>query len=64
MKKAKIKQRRRLALLLIIILIIVLVLFFLFQRKDYTVTYSVNDYEITESYHKEEDYYSFIIKKG
>ena len=64
MKKAKIKQRRRLALLLIIILIIALVLFFLFQRKDYTVTYSVNDYEITESYHKEEDYYSFIIKKG
>lgn len=64
MKKAKIKQRRRLALLLIIILIIALVLFFLFRRKDYTVTYSVNDYEITESYHKEEDYYSFIIKKG
>ena len=64
MKKAKIKQRRRLALLLIIILIIAPVLFFLFQRKDYTVTYSVNDYEITESYHKEEDYYSFIIKKG
>lgn len=64
MKKAKIKQRRRLALLLIIILIIAPVLFFLFRRKDYTVTYSVNDYEITESYHKEEDYYSFIIKKG
>ena len=64
MKKAKIKQRRRLALLLIIILIIAPVLFFLFQRKDYTVTYSVNGYEITESYHKEEDYYSFIIKKG
>ena len=64
MKKAKIKQRRRLALLLIIILIIALVLFFLFRRKDYTITYSVNDYEITESYHKEEDYYSFIIKKG
>ena len=63
MKKTTIKQRRRLALLLIIILITAIVAFLLFQKKDYTITYTVNDYEITESYHKENNYYSFIIKK-
>lgn len=63
MKKTTIKQRRRLALLLIIILITAIVAFLLFRKKDYTITYTVNDYEITESYHKENNYYSFIIKK-
>lgn len=64
MKKIQIKQRRRLILLLIVILIIAIVLFLTFRKKDYTVTYNVGDFEITESYHKDLNYYSFILTKG
>lgn len=64
MKKIQIKQRRRLILFLIMILILAIVLFLMFKKRDYTVTYNIDEFEIIESYHKDSDYYSFVLKKG
>ena len=59
MKKIQIKQRRRLILFLIMILILAIVLFLMFKKRDYTVTYNIDEFEIIESYHKDSNYYSF-----
>lgn len=45
-----------------------LVLFFvflisrLFAKNDYEISYDVDNYHITEAYHKELDYYSFVLE--
>ena len=63
MKRIQIKQRRRLILFLIMILILAIVLFLMFKKRDYTVTYNIDEFEIIESYHKDSNYYSFVLKK-
>lgn len=64
MKKSNKKKRRRLVALLIFLSLCILILWLCFRKKDYTIEYKIEDYEIKETFYKEKDYYSFEIKKG
>lgn len=57
------KARRRLIFVIFLLLLFFVTLFLIYRKKDYKVSYKINGYTIEESYHKDKDYYSFIIKK-
>ena len=62
--KSKIKKRRRFVAFLILCLFCLFLFFFLIRKKEYTISYKIHDFEVTESYHKDQNYYSFFIKKN
>lgn len=62
-QKNNIKRIRRLIALLVLFVLLAIISFLLFQKKDYSVIYHVDDYEINEKYDKAKDYYSFVLKK-
>ncbi len=61
---SKIKKRRRLIVVLVFCIFCILFFFFLIRKKDYEITYKIHDFLITEAYHKDQNYYSFVLKKG
>ena len=58
-----IKKRRRLIAGIILILILILFCWFLFQKRDFQVTYEKDGFQITEEYQKKENIYLFTIQK-
>jgi len=63
-KKEKIIKRRRRFIFLIVVFIILLLFFYLFfRKKDYSLKYNVSDYQVEETFYKNEKYYLFSFKK-
>mgnify|MGYP005804699941 FL=1 len=60
----KTKKRRRFIAFCGIICLCLIILFFVFQKKEYTITYQIEDFQVEETYHKEKNYYEFLITKN
>jgi len=63
-KKSNRKKRRRLIALLSIFVLCIFIFWVMFRKKDYTLEYKLEDYQIKETFNKEKDYYTFEIKQG
>lgn len=64
MKLSSVKQKRRLIFLLCCFLLIGIFFFFFLRKKDYSLTYKIESYQIKEEYVKEKNYYSLEIFDG
>lgn len=64
-KKYKLKKGAIIVLVLIIILIIVLIslIMSIFKTKSYSLEYNIDEYEISENYNNESNYYYYEISK-
>ena len=60
----KIKKRRRFLVFCCFLFLCFIFCFFAFQKKDYSITYSIHDYQIVEKYFKEKNYYEFLVSKN
>lgn len=60
----KIKKRRRFFAFCFFLFICFLICFFAFQKKDYFITYQIQDFQVEERYYKEKNYYDFLISKN
>lgn len=58
-----IKKRRHHVMLVLLLIIWIILMFLIFRKKDYTIKYEKDGYQIEETYNKDQEYYSFIIKK-
>ena len=61
--KMNIKKRRHHVMLVLLLIIWIILMFLIFRKKDYTIKYEKDGYQIEETYNKDQEYYSFIIKK-
>lgn len=58
-----VKRKRRMILYIVILVFVILIIWNLFQKKNYTISYTVNNYAIEESYVKDTNHYFFRIMK-
>ncbi len=60
----KIKKRRRFFAFVFFLLLCFFLCFFVFQKKNYSITYQVHDFQVEERYSKEKNSYDFLISKN
>lgn len=61
-KKNVVNNKKLIKFIIIFTAVFLIFLFFYFKKHSYTLNYKINNIEVTEKYHREQEYYEFIFK--